>query len=58
MTVSQVVEMSTKRVAELPLARLEERREPKRLEACEFECLLRRAMEIVSIRARSGTASR
>jgi hypothetical protein len=58
MTVNEVVEATMNRVAGIPLAQSEQKRDTRRIEACEFELLLQRAMEILSIRARNATASR
>jgi hypothetical protein len=58
MTVNEVVEATMNRVAGIPLAQSDQRRDFARIEACEFELLLERAMEILSIRARNATALR
>jgi hypothetical protein len=58
MTVNEVVETTMNRVAGLALTQSDGRRDSKTIEACEFEVLLQRAMEILSIRARSAPASR
>jgi hypothetical protein len=58
MTVNEVVETTMNRVAGLSLAQTDQRRDSTRIEACEFELLLQRAMEILMIRAGSATASK
>jgi hypothetical protein len=57
MTVNQVVETTMNRLNGLSLAQSDQRRDSTRIEACEFELLLQRAMEILSIRAQSGTVT-
>jgi hypothetical protein len=57
MTVNQVVETTMNRVNGLSLAQSDQRRDSTRIEACEFELLLQRAMEILRIRAQSGTVT-
>jgi hypothetical protein len=54
MTVNEVVESTMNRVAGLSLAQSGERRNCTRIEACEFELLLQRAMEILKARAESA----
>jgi hypothetical protein len=58
MTVNEVVEATMNRVNGLSLAEPDQKRDFRRIEACEFELLLQRAMEILSIRARNAAASR
>ena len=58
MTINEVVETTMNRVAGLSLAPSEQRRDSKRIEACEFELLLERAVEILSIREQKAAAAR
>ena len=58
MTVNEVVEATMNRVAGIPLVQSGQRRNSNRIEACEFEMLLQRAVEILSIRANNATAAR
>jgi hypothetical protein len=58
MTVSEVVETTMNRVAELSRIQPDERRASTRMEACEFERLLERAVEILSIRTQNAAASK
>jgi len=55
MTVNEVVETTMNRVNGLSLAQSDQRCDSARIEACEFERLLQRAMEILSIRAQDAT---
>jgi hypothetical protein len=54
MTVNEVVETTLNRVAELPRRHPDERRASTRMEACEFESLLQRTMEILKARGESA----
>jgi hypothetical protein len=56
MTVNEVVETTMNRVAGIALAQSDQRRDAARIEACEFELLLERAMEILSIREQEAAA--
>lgn len=58
MTVNEVVEATMNRVAGIPLAQPDQRRGSSRIEACEFEMLLQRAAEILSIRAKNAKTAR
>jgi hypothetical protein len=58
MTVNEVVEATMNRVAGNSLAQSDKRRDCRRIEDFEFELLLQRAMEILSIRAQNATTAR
>ena len=58
MTVNEVVEATMNRVNGLSLAQSEQRRDSTKIEACEFELLLQRAKEILSLREKKATAAR
>ena len=58
MNVNEVVETTMNRVNGLALTQSEQRRDSTRIEAREFELLLQRAMEILSLRTRNAAASR
>jgi hypothetical protein len=58
MTVNDVVETTMNRVNGLSPAQSEQKRDGARIEAWEFELLLERAMEILSIREQKATAAR
>jgi len=58
MTVNEVVEATMNRVVGIPLAPSDKRRDSRRIEACEFERLLQRAKEILSIREQKAAAAR
>jgi hypothetical protein len=54
MTVNEVVETTMNRVAGLSRERCDERRNSTRIEACEFELLLQRAVDVLKARAESA----
>jgi hypothetical protein len=58
MTVNEVVEATMNRVNGFSLAQSEQKRDCARIEAWEFELLLERAMEILSIREKQVAAAR
>jgi hypothetical protein len=58
MTVNEVAEATIDRVNGISRAQSEQRRDSARIEACEFELLLQRAKEILSIREQKATAER
>jgi hypothetical protein len=58
MTVNEVVEATMNRVVGIPSVQSSQRRDSNRIEAREFEMLLQRAVEILSIRTKNATAAR